>query len=165
MKSKRPFSAYLADTAKLPSMLHTMVAVPGFNSEAFYRPIVMDIESDLHISPFSMVANMPRGASDPAPAFHQVGKVFREAEIQALCIPDLMEIAPTYGRMAIHYVNAILTKLGGDSYLDRILTPEGRLEVTQYVYDLKTHKISTIHMDLGDKDDDDEGLEGFDKIA
>jgi hypothetical protein len=67
--------------------------------------------------------------------------------------------------MAIHYVNAILTKLGGDSYLDRILSPEGRLEVTQYIYDLKTHEISTIHMDLGEDDEDEEGLEGFDKIA
>eukprot|EP00957_Ditylum_brightwellii_P155504 11836639-Ditylum_brightwellii.AAC.1 len=28
VKSKCPFSAYLADSVKLPSMLHTMVTVP-----------------------------------------------------------------------------------------------------------------------------------------
>eukprot|EP00957_Ditylum_brightwellii_P211961 15366810-Ditylum_brightwellii.AAC.2 len=163
-KNKRSFSAYLADSAKLPSMLHTMVTVPGFNTEAFYKPIVLDPESHLHISPFSIVSNMPRGLADQAPAFHQVGKAYRESEIQALCIPSLVEIAPTYGRLAIHFVNSTLKALKGESYLDRILTPEARMEVTQYIYDLKTHEITAVDMEI-EEEDDDGCLEGFENIS
>eukprot|EP00957_Ditylum_brightwellii_P113581 8659846-Ditylum_brightwellii.AAC.1 len=68
---------------------------------------------------------MPRSKSDKAPAFHQVGKVHREAEIQAMSIPSLTELAPTYGRIAVHYVKAVVVERGGESYLDRIFTPEG----------------------------------------
>eukprot|EP00957_Ditylum_brightwellii_P038591 2917560-Ditylum_brightwellii.AAC.1 len=98
---------------------------------------------------------MPRNNSDSASAFHQVWKVQRESKIQAICIPSIAEIAPVYGRIAIHYVNVVVKELGGEAYLDRILTPEGSIEITQYCYNLVTHKITPVDMDLGDEDGDD----------
>eukprot|EP00957_Ditylum_brightwellii_P205697 15345014-Ditylum_brightwellii.AAC.1 len=54
--------------------------------------------------------------------------------------------------------------LGGETYRDRLMTPEGAMEVAQYEYNLITHEIKPLNMELMD-DDDEDGMEGFDGVA
>eukprot|EP00957_Ditylum_brightwellii_P119704 9133168-Ditylum_brightwellii.AAC.1 len=75
---------------------------------------------------------MPRGGNDLLPVFHQIGKVQREHDIQGLCIPLSVPYAANFGRKAVHYFNAILESKGGDTYHDRLLSPEACVEVDQY---------------------------------
>eukprot|EP00957_Ditylum_brightwellii_P031738 2406774-Ditylum_brightwellii.AAC.1 len=57
---RRTFAAYLANSTKLSSMLHTVVPVPDFNNESFYKPISLQQDSSFHFSPFSIVSSTPR---------------------------------------------------------------------------------------------------------
>eukprot|EP00957_Ditylum_brightwellii_P014271 1074914-Ditylum_brightwellii.AAC.1 len=40
-----------------------------------------------------------------------------------------------------HYCYTRLKKLGGKDYIDRILTPEASVEVSQFEYNLTTHAV------------------------
>eukprot|EP00957_Ditylum_brightwellii_P101614 7744460-Ditylum_brightwellii.AAC.1 len=77
-----------------------------------------------------------------------------------MTIPRYSSFAAQFGCRALHYFVAIITKAGGASFLSRVITPEGTIELTQYKYDLETHKVKLIDMDIPD-DDTEDGLEGF----
>ena len=47
------------------------------------------------------------------PTFYQVDRHLKEKEIMGICVPDIAEVAPNYGRKVAHYVVAILYEMGG----------------------------------------------------
>ena len=59
-------------------------------------------------------------------------------------------MAPIYANKNAHSINAKLRIMCADAYLERILTPEAVLEVSQYEYNMKTHKITPIDMEMPD---------------
>eukprot|EP00957_Ditylum_brightwellii_P164595 12531890-Ditylum_brightwellii.AAC.1 len=106
---------------------------------------------------------MPQLTTNRKSAFFQVGKVIKESKIQAMTIPSYSSLAAQFGRRALYHFAAIITKAGGALFLSRVITPEGTTELTQYEYDLETHKVKLIDMDNPD-DDAEDGLECFEDI-
>eukprot|EP00957_Ditylum_brightwellii_P023898 1801916-Ditylum_brightwellii.AAC.1 len=96
--------------AKLYTLTHTIVLLPGFNLDMFFEPILSNPTSPHHVSPYSLVTEMPRGSNTKESAFFQVGITRKENTIQGMCVPSLANLAPTYARMAVHYVVACLKK-------------------------------------------------------
>eukprot|EP00957_Ditylum_brightwellii_P124712 9505502-Ditylum_brightwellii.AAC.1 len=80
-----------------------------------------------------------------------------------MTIPSYSSLAAQFGCRALHYFVAIIAKAEGASFLSRVITPEGTTELTQYKYDLETHKVKLIDIDIPD-DDAEDGLEGFEGI-
>eukprot|EP00957_Ditylum_brightwellii_P020000 1509625-Ditylum_brightwellii.AAC.1 len=75
---------------------------------------------------------MPRSVSSSQPASLLSGWVRRENTVQGMCIPSLANIAPTYARMAVHYVVACIKKLKGEDLLSRVITKEASVESQQF---------------------------------
>jgi hypothetical protein len=162
---KRQFQAYLTDTAKLTANAHTIITVPGFNAESFFNPLSLDPKNPFHgMSPYTILNAMPRNNTDKLPAFFQIGKVTKEKEIHAICIPALSSIAAAYGRKAVHYLAAKLEEIGGKAYLDRILTPEAVVEISQYKYDLTNHEVKPIDIEIPDDNEESKGLQGWEQV-
>ena len=65
-----------------------------------------------------------------------------------MCIPDISGVAPGYGRKVAHYVAEILSVVGGEGYFDRLLDSNVTMEINPYKYDLKTHTIHSLEVDL-----------------
>eukprot|EP00957_Ditylum_brightwellii_P174740 13304639-Ditylum_brightwellii.AAC.2 len=107
---------------------------------------------------------MPRDRKDPLPAFHQIGKVQREHDIQGIFIPSLVPYAANFGRKVVHYYNAVLKSKGGSAHHNMILSPEACMQVNQYEYNFATHKIKPKNMELH-KDKYEDGIKGFDEIS
>jgi hypothetical protein len=162
-KPKRSFSNFLSGTAKVQTTIPSKVMVAVFEPGCFFTPISNDPNSPFFFSPYNLALQMPWNASDSRPAFHQLGKVEKHNEIHGLCIPALAEEVPDFAKRVIHFVNAKILELGAGSILDRVLTPEAALEVSHHVYNMSTHKVSPIDMDLPDFDDNNK-LEGFDDV-
>eukprot|EP00957_Ditylum_brightwellii_P165707 12615153-Ditylum_brightwellii.AAC.1 len=80
-----------------------------------------------------------------------------------MTIPSYSSLAVQFGRRAQHYFTAIITKAGCASFLSTVITPEGTTELAQYEYDLETHKVKLIDMNIPD-DDTEDGQEGFENI-
>eukprot|EP00957_Ditylum_brightwellii_P006761 513170-Ditylum_brightwellii.AAC.1 len=106
---------------------------------------------------------MLKSTTNRKPALFQVGKVIKESNIQAMTIPSHSSIAAQSECRALHYFAAIITKAGGASFLSKVITLEGTTKLTQYEYDLETHKVKLIDMNIPD-DDTKNGLEGFEDI-
>eukprot|EP00957_Ditylum_brightwellii_P117394 8953894-Ditylum_brightwellii.AAC.1 len=105
---------------------------------------------------------MPRDGNNPEPAVFQLGQIDKETEVKGLCTPALTRMASIYTKKMAHFINAKLRIMCADAYLERILTPEAVLGVSQYEYNIKTHKITTINMEIPDCDGDK--LIGFKNI-
>eukprot|EP00957_Ditylum_brightwellii_P169048 12867196-Ditylum_brightwellii.AAC.1 len=160
---KRSFQAYLCESAKLGTPIHPIIPVPGFITLSFFTPLTCNEESPFHISPYNIISAMPQSTTNSKPAFFQVGKVIKEIKIQAMTIPSYSSLAAQFGRRRLHYFVAIITKTGGASFLSTVITPEGTTKLTHYEYNLETHKVNLIDIDIPD-DDTEDGLEGFEDI-
>jgi hypothetical protein len=158
----RSFQAFLSDTARIQSVQGSMVSLPGIKLDTFFTPLSEDSSSPFHFSPHSLALEMPRDGNNPESAFFQLGQTDKETEIKGLCIPALTKMAPIYAKKMAHFINAKLRTMCADAYLERILTPEAVLEVSQYEYNMKTHKITPIDMEMPDCDGD--RLIGFENI-
>eukprot|EP00957_Ditylum_brightwellii_P166383 12665715-Ditylum_brightwellii.AAC.1 len=108
---------------------------------------------------------MPRGGNTEESAFFQVGITRKENTIQGMCIPSLANLAPTYARMAVHYVVACLKKIKGEDLLFRVITEEASFESQQFVYDLKSHTVKAIVIAVPNTLEVEQGMEGFDDVA
>eukprot|EP00957_Ditylum_brightwellii_P206109 15346867-Ditylum_brightwellii.AAC.1 len=137
--------------------------VAGFVPGQFFTTISNDPNSPFFFSPYNLALQMPHNASDSRSAFHQLGKMEKHSKIHGLFIPALAEEAPDFAKRVIHFVNAKILELGAGSILDFVLTPKAALEVSQHVYNMSTHKVSPIDLELPNFDNTDR-LEGFDDV-
>eukprot|EP00957_Ditylum_brightwellii_P162182 12348967-Ditylum_brightwellii.AAC.1 len=98
---------------------------------------------------------MPRSEDNKESAFFQVRHTDNELEIKGLCIPALAKKAPECAKRVTHFINAKLKALHTDHYIERVFTPEAKLEVSQYDYNLNTHKITTKDVEMLDCKDNE----------
>eukprot|EP00957_Ditylum_brightwellii_P084024 6387678-Ditylum_brightwellii.AAC.1 len=138
-----------------------MVPVPELVTEVFFKPLSLNEKNPFHhITPYIILSNIPCSVTNHLPAFFQVGKVAREREIQAMYIPSLSSIAAAYIRKVVHYLAATIENLGGNTCLDRILTPKAVDKVAQYNYDLSIHEIKPIDMHVPNGNNEGNALAG-----
>eukprot|EP00957_Ditylum_brightwellii_P037491 2835371-Ditylum_brightwellii.AAC.1 len=65
-----------------------------------------------HITPHTILSNMPQSDTDSLSAFFQIGKVAREKEIQVMCILSVSSIAAAYRIKVVHYLAATIENQG-----------------------------------------------------
>lgn len=146
------FKQYITETAKVVAKSHTSFPLEGFQPETFFQPLSNKLSSPFFISPFSIVARMPRSKEDTDPAFYQLWFVTETRTIHGLCVPGYTKATPTFAKMATHYFVATLKQMGGVSYMGRSLTPDGVVLSASYSYDLATHEIKTVGFKLPTED-------------
>eukprot|EP00957_Ditylum_brightwellii_P012693 959737-Ditylum_brightwellii.AAC.1 len=61
-----------------------------------------------------------------------------------MCVLALASLAPQFVKHASHFVAAYLTEMGGETYIDRALTPEAVVKTKQYKYCLQFHTLKPI---------------------
>eukprot|EP00957_Ditylum_brightwellii_P067712 5139916-Ditylum_brightwellii.AAC.1 len=57
-----------------------------------------------------------------------------------------------------------MVEMEATPYIERVLTPEASLEVSQHVYNLETHRVLAKALNLADFEEEEGDLEGFDDI-
>eukprot|EP00957_Ditylum_brightwellii_P014280 1075269-Ditylum_brightwellii.AAC.1 len=134
----------------VPAPGESIVSIPGIKLDTFYSPLMKGISSPFYISPYSISLEMPRSENNKESAFFQVGSTDEELEIKGLCIPALTKEVPEYTKRVTHFINAKLKAIHTDQYIKRVLTLEAILEVSQYNYNLKTHKITPKDVEMPD---------------
>ena len=90
----------------------------------------------LHISPYTLVVNISRFASDTQPAFIQCEKYARFGSIFGLSLPDISFNCKSFPNLIPHYLNTKLTEMGADNIILRVFTSDFISEVSQYDFDM-----------------------------
>lgn len=83
------FSAYLSYSGRISVISERAAAIEYLIPEHFHLTLSMDKYLPLHISPFNVVAKMPRSSSVKQPTFLQCGRHTKFGSIIELRLPDL----------------------------------------------------------------------------
>ena len=132
--------------------------------ERFHSPLSLDPTSTLHISPFNIVANMPRSGQDKLPAFLQCGRHSKLGEIFGLTLPDINPHSSNFCNLTSHYLYAKLREPGSENLAPRVLTADSISEVSQYDFDMNNSTVTPKHVKLPKNNKDSCGIEGLENI-
>ena len=127
----------------------------------FYKPVSQDITFQLYITPYTLVAQMPRSGSNSLPDFMKCGKHHKWVTIFGICLPELEVECPNYCNHVPHYLNEKLIEMGAEYLIHCILTSKVISEVTQYDFILQTMTTPLKHFILPDNKEDRNGILGL----
>eukprot|EP00957_Ditylum_brightwellii_P090117 6863120-Ditylum_brightwellii.AAC.1 len=91
---KHTLFAFLTSTVKVQTTISSKVMIVGFVPSNCFCLLSEKEGSPFYISPFAMASQIPRSKKDALPAFHQIGRIEKQAEIHGICIPALKGKAP-----------------------------------------------------------------------
>ena len=131
------FYAYLSDMVIMSVILDTVSTIDSVIPDHFHHPICMDPDSPLFISPYNIISIITISHIYPLPSFLQCCKHSKRGSFYALILPELSHNCANFCSKAQHYLNAILTNLGGVDLVSRFLSADTIYELSQYYFDMK----------------------------
>ena len=144
----RNFSAYNSNSGRISVIANRDEAIKSLIPEIFHSPHSLDPTSPLHISPFNIVANMPRSGQDKLPAFLQCVRHSKLGKIFGLTLPDLNPHTSNFYNLTSHYLYAKLIELGSEDLATRVLTAVSISEVSQHDFDMNNLTVTPKHVKL-----------------
>lgn len=161
----RPFSRYVNDTGRLATISDRIEMLDGFIPGSFFEPLSLDKDSPLRwITPYTIMAPMPRIGDPTAPALVHIGRQASGSKIVGISIPDLKNTCSLYCQLAKHFLFAHLKQLNAEHLANRILTPEALDEVKLFSMELSTMTVSPVDIPAPEDEGEEEGIQGLEAI-
>ena len=159
-QAHRAFSKYLVDSVQMPVIYEIAEAIDTLIPEHFHLPLSMDKYSPIQISPFNVVAKMPRTSSDNQQVFLQCVLHTTFGTIFGLSLLDISINFSGFCNRVPHLLYAKPIELVAEDLASRLLTDDAISEVSQYEFNTKELLVTPKQLKLPSNEENYTGIAG-----